>query len=234
VLPQEVHMTDQPGRPGDQRTMAGRPGETQQAYRDGDDGRQTWRQPAHSETRHMEREVITTAPRGSRLRGGPVLGGFVIGFATWILLELALFALDLGALAAQVVPNNDASTWWWSGVAAVIAFLLGGLVAGASLPYRRVDDGILNGIAVWAVTVVALIVMSAVGAGIGFGVVGDLLASSPNLADADASAINDAQSAAGAAVLALAVTLAAAAIGGAIGSKLWPGDDDGRKIDVRR
>ena len=230
-------MTDQPGRTGDPRqtgTMAGRPGETP-VYGDRDEGRQAFRQPAHSETRtFVEREATTIISRGSRLRGGPVLGGFVIGFATWILLELALFALDLGALAAQVVPNNDASTWWWSGVAAFIAFLLGGLVAGASLPYRRVDDGILNGIAVWAVTVVALIVMSAVGAGIGFGVVGDLLASSPNLPNADASAINDAQSAAGAAVLALAVTLAAAAIGGALGSKLWPSDDDGRMIDVRR
>src|SRR4029079_10429229 len=104
-----------------------------------------------------------------------------------------LFALDLGALAAQVVPNADSSTWWWSGLAAAIGFFVGGLVAGASLPYRRVDDGILNGIAMWAVTVVSLIVMSAIGAGIGFGVIGDLLATSSSLADADASTINDAQ-----------------------------------------
>jgi hypothetical protein len=162
-----------------------------------------------------------------------VLAGFVIGFATWILLELALFALDLGALAAQVVPNADTSTWWWSGLAAVIGFLVGGIVAGASLPSRRVDDGILNGITMWAVTVVSLVVMSAVGAGIGFGVVGDLLATSSSLADADPSVINDAQSAAGGAVLALAVTLAAAAIGGAIGSKMWPRDRD-TTIDLRR
>lgn len=173
--------------------------------------------------------------RGSRLRGGPVLGGFVIGFATWIMLELALFALDLGALAAQVVPDADSSTWWWSGLAAVIGFFVGGLVAGAALPYRRVDDGILNGIAMWAVTLVALIVMSAIGAGIGFGVVGDLLATSSTLAGADAAAINDAQTAAAASLLALAVTLAAAAIGGALGVKMWPMNHErDSSIDLRQ
>ena len=177
-------------------------------------------------------ERVTLVGRGSRLRGGPVLGGFVIGFATWILLELALFALDLGALAANVVPSADASTWWWSGLAAAIGFFVGGLVAGASHPARGVDDGVLNGIAVWAVSVVSLLVMSAIGAGIGFGVVGDVLATSSSLVDADASTVSDAQSAAGGALLALTVTLAAAAIGGALGAKMWPREHDST-IDLR-
>ena len=170
-------------------------------------------------------------PLGSRIRLAPVLAGFMIGFATWILLELALFALDLGALAANVVPNTDSSTWWWSGLAATLAFLLGGLVAGASISSKSVMDGVLHGITVWSLTVFALIVLSAAGAGIGFGVVGDILATSPSLPGADASVINDAQTAAAAALLALAVTLAAAAIGGAIGAKIWPRYDD--MIDIR-
>lgn len=178
-------------------------------------------------------ERVVVGRSSPRLRGGPVLGGFVIGFATWILLELALFALDLGALAARVVPSADSATWWWSGLAAVIGFLVGGLVAGASHPTRRVDDGVLNGIAVWAVTVVSLLVMSAIGAGIGFGVVGDVLATSSSLGDADASTISDAQSAAGGALLALTVTLLAAAIGGALGAKMWPREQDST-IDLRR
>jgi hypothetical protein len=170
-------------------------------------------------------------PIGSRIRGGPVWAGFAIGFATWILLELALFAADLGALAASVVPEADNSTWWWSGLAAALAFLLGGLVAGASTSSKSVTDGVLHGITVWSLTVVALIVLSAAGVGIGFGVVGDLLATSPSLAEADSAAVNDAQSAAAGALLALTVTLAAAAIGGAIGAKIWPRDDD--MIDLR-
>ncbi|HEX5018636.1 MAG TPA: permease [Actinomycetes bacterium] len=183
---------------------------------------------------HELRERTMVSPYGSRIRGVPVVAGFLIGFATWIMLELALFALDLGALAAQVVPDADNSTWWWSGLAAVIAFFVGGLVAGASIPSRGVGDGVLHGITVWALSVVALIVLSAAGAGIGFGVVGDLLATSPTLPDADTSAINDAQTAAAAALLALALTLAAAAIGGAIAAKMWPGRDHERTIDLRR
>lgn len=239
-------MTQQPSGTAEQtgsgRLVAGHPNETDPSYGDRNDERYderaaTRRQPTRTETR-IERQMherTTVIARGSRLRGGPVLGGFVIGFATWILLELALFALDLGALAAQVVPSADSSTWWWSGLAAVIGFFAGGLVAGASLPYRRVDDGILNGIAMWAVTLVSLVVMSAIGAGIGFGVVGDLLATSSTLADADPSVVNDAQSAAGGALLALTATLAAAAVGGALGSKMWPSDEDGDStIDLRR
>jgi hypothetical protein len=170
-------------------------------------------------------------PIGSRVRGGPVWAGFVIGFATWVLLELALFALDLGALAANVVPEADNAAWWWSGVAAVLAFLLGGLVSGASMSSRDVTDGILHGITVWSLTVVSLIVLSAAGVGIGFGAVGDVLATSPSLAEADSAAVNDAQVAAAAALLALTVTLAAAVIGGALGAKIWPREDD--MIDLR-
>lgn len=196
----------------------------------------TERHPAHSRGRGLDigqdYERTTLITRGSRLRGGPVLGGFVIGFATWILLELALFALDLGALAARVVPSADSSTWWWSGLAAAIGFFVGGLVAGASHPSRGVDDGVLNGIGMWAVTVVSLLVMSAIGAGIGFGVVGDVLATSSSLGDADASTISDAQNAAAGALLALTVTLVAAAVGGALGSKMWPRKQDST-IDLR-
>ena len=224
-------MTQQPG-------ATGRPA-GEHTYRPTSDG-----EPQRSSTMVFDdpHETTTThrahsgpdqmaLPVGSRVRGGPVWAGFVIGFATWILLELALFAADLGALAANVVPDADNSAWWWSGLAAVIAFFLGGLVSGASTSSKHVTDGVLHGITVWSVTVVALIVLSAAGAGIGFGVVGDILATSPSLADADSAAVNDAQTAAAAALLALTVTLAAAAIGGALGAKIWPRDDD--MIDLR-
>ena len=224
-------MTQQPGmtdRPAGEHSY--RPGSEPTAQRGST--RTFDSTPEVSSSREVEHhERLMARPIGSRIRGGPVWAGFVIGFATWILLELALFALDLGALAANVVPDADNSTWWWSGVAAALAFLLGGLVAGASTSSRSVTDGVLHGITVWSLTVVALILLSAAGAGIGFGVVGDLLATAPSLAEADTAAINDAQTAAAAALLALAVTLAAAAIGGAIGAKIWPRDDD--MIDLR-
>ena len=232
-------MTQQPSsseRTNGDRVIIGHSPEADPAYGDRYVDREVTRgQHAYAETRYAPEETherMTVVGRGSRLRGGPVLGGFVIGFATWIMLELALFALDLGALAARVVPSADSSTWWWSGLAAAIGFFVGGLVAGASHPSRQADDGVLNGIGVWAVTVVSLLVMSAIGAGIGFGVVGDVLATSSSLGDADASTISDAQNAAAGALLALTVTLAAAAIGGALGSKMWPREQDST-IDLR-
>ena len=223
-------MTQQP-----QWTTRTDPGQTTEIPDSGRHTRYEGRERPISETRATDEtyERTVLAPLGSRIRGVPVLAGFVIGLATWIMLELALFALDLGALAAQVLPNADDSTWWWSGLAAVIAFFLGGMVAGASIPTRRITDGVLQGITVWALSVVTLIVLSAAGAGIGFGVVGDLLATTPTLADADASVVSDAQTAAAGALLALAVTLVAAVIGGAIAVKTWPGHRD-RTIDLRR
>lgn len=225
-------MTQQPG---ETRTSVSRP--TSHSASDGNATHRSstmafdsTREPT-SGNEYEETGRSLALPTGSRVRGGPVWAGFVIGFATWILLELALFALDLGALAANVVPNADNSTWWWSGIAAAIAFFLGGLVAGASTTSDSSSDGVLHGITVWSLTVVALIILSAAGAGIGFGVVGDILATAPSLADADPTAVNDAQSAAGAALLALTVTLVAAAIGGAVGAKIWPRHDD--TIDVR-
>ena len=71
----------------------------------------------------------------------------------------------------------------------------------------------------------------AAGLGIGFGAFGDLLATSSSLAEADTSVVNDAQAAAGAALLALTIALVAAAIGGAVGAKMWPRRDD--TIDLR-
>jgi hypothetical protein len=232
-------MTQQPGttyRPGDLRYRQGKhaaehssssPTIVFDATHDFDPIPETTTTPTY-EPRATETPVAVRIV--SRIRFAPILAGFLIGFTTWMVLELALFALNLSALAAKVA-DTDGSAWWWSGAAATLAFLLGGVVAGASISSRRAMDGVLHGITVWSLTVFALIVLSAAGAGIGFGVVGDILTTSPSLPDARASVINDAQTAAAAALLALAVTLAAAAIGGAIGAKIWPPDDD--LIDVR-
>jgi hypothetical protein len=220
-------MSQQPGASGSPSTTHDRPSIT---FDDEANRRRAREEHAHAmrdeQPLRVERRV--SLPAVSRIRGGPVWGGFTVALATWILLELALFAVDLGGLAARVVPEADTSAWWWSGAAACIAFFVGGLVAGASSVWDRVSDGVLQGLVVWSLIVVALLVLSAVGAGIGFGVVGDVLATSPDVISSEASptVVADAQSAAAAAVLALGITLAASALGGAIGAKLWPRDAD--------
>lgn len=170
-----------------------------------------------------DRQYLPAARVGARVRGGPVWAGFAVAFATWLLLQLVVFALDLGDLASNVAGSGSTAGLWWSGVAAVIALFVGGLVAGAASEWDGVSDGILQGIVVWSMVVIALIALSAVGVGIGFGVVGDVLTTARGLGSGqlDSTITNTAQTAAAGAVLALGVTVAAAALGGAVGAKLW-------------
>lgn len=158
----------------------------------------------------------------TRVRGAPVWSGFVIALATWVLLELGLVALELTGINAG--PGAaDADEWWWSALAAASAFFLGGLVAGASISSRRSADGVLNGITVWAIGVLAVVILAALGAGVGFGAFGDVLNQTTQGAQGGGNEVLEtARDAAGAATLALGLTVAAAAGGGAIGAKLWP------------
>lgn len=126
-------------------------------------------------------------------------------------------------------PNPDSSEWWWSLAAAVLALFVGGLTAGAASRWRAMGDGILVGVTVWAVTVLALLVLSALGIGIGFGAFGQFFATGQAAASGASlpTGITDiAQNAAGIALLVLALTAAAAAAGGACAAKLWPRRSD--------
>jgi hypothetical protein len=173
------------------------------------------------------RPAVGAAPAvrtGARVQGGPVWAGFAVALATWVLLQLVVFALDLGSLSSSIVGGADSAGLWWSGVAAVIALFIGGLVAGASSEWDGLSDGLLQGIVVWSILVVALVVLSAIGVGVGFGVVGDLLVTTRGIGNGQivsATVTSTAQDAAAGAVLALGVSIVASALGGAAGAKLW-------------
>jgi hypothetical protein len=180
--------------------------------------------PAGEYPDKLEIRRIEPVPEGNRIAGAPVWAGFAAGLSIWVLLELLFFSLNLGALAASVVPHTDTGSWWWSGIAAVIGLFVGAMVAASGSSHDGVADGALQGITVWSMTVVAILVLSAVGAGIGFGVFGDVLATARGLTNGsiDPSTASTAQNAAGWAVVALVVTLVAAALGGIAGAKTWP------------
>ena len=97
------HQYGSPGTEAGDRIVIGDP-DGERTYPDQETRSHRAYEPTYTPETHERVVVGRSSPR---LRGGPVLGGFVIGFATWILLELALFALDLGALAARVVPSAD-------------------------------------------------------------------------------------------------------------------------------
>jgi hypothetical protein len=181
---------------------------------------------------HQEATVFDLRrERRDRIRWGPVWAGLVVALGTYLLLQLAL-------IATGIVEFNEASTAdaVWSAVVAVIGFFLGGVTAGATAMWRGVDDGLLHGIVLWAVGLVAVIALSAVGSGLALGAFDttdtfDRFTTEDITTDPQVS--DDAQEAAGHALLGLSVALVAAAAGAAVGSKMWPTRRDDDSLDLR-
>jgi hypothetical protein len=193
-------------------------------------GRGGYREAAPTEVIEHETVVVDVGdhtPRPvDRVRWSAVWAGVVVALTTYLLLQLALVALDIVDVADLSAGEALASA-----AVALVAFLVGGITVGATAWWRGSDDGLLHGVILWAVGIVALLVLSVAGGGIALGSIDtsetfeDLTAE-----NIDAEAENDAQDAAGYALLGMVAALAAAAVGGLIGAKLWPSSD--RVIDL--
>jgi hypothetical protein len=91
----------------------------------------------------------------------------------------------------QVAPHdagvaNGTTRAIVSGVLALIAFFLGGAAAGASALWHRANDGMVNGVVTWAVTVIALLGIALVGGGALVGSLADTATQFVNLRAAGA------------------------------------------------
>jgi hypothetical protein len=163
--------------------------------------------------------------RRDRVRWGPVWAGAVTALATYLLLEVVLLAADL--LDADVGGGGDLPDGLLlTVIAAALAFLLGGVVAGASFATRDTEDGLLHGVLVWATGMALVLLLATFGIGLALGGIGDTVdrVRPSGIGDPAGAAEgeDDLEEAAGTAALTLGVTVAAAAAGGALGSKLWP------------
>jgi len=181
---------------------------------------------AGPDERFVEREVATRTWNEAdsrlrdRVRWGPIWAGLVVAVATYLLLQLLLIALDI-----VDVRGGDASDAVASAVVAMVAFLLGGITAGAGAFWRDSDDGVLHGILMWATGLVVLVLLAGIGSGLVLGALDtrstvDQFRSGPEQS-ATAPSNDDVKDAAGRASAAIIGALAASAVGGAIGSKLW-------------
>ena len=167
-----------------------------------------------------------TDVRHDRIRWGAVWTGVLTTLSIYIVLQLLFFALgwlDLGINGADGTTRALVS-----GVLALIAFFFGGAAAGASALWRRANDGMVNGVVTWAVTVVALLGLALVGGGALAGSLADTAAQFVDLRNAGAGidlteATQTARQTAGGTSLGLGLSMVAAALGGSIGAKLWPG-----------
>jgi hypothetical protein len=154
--------------------------------------------------------------RRDRIRWGAVWTGALTTLTTNAVLQLLFYALgwlDLGS-------GSSTTAYVVSGVLGLIAFFLGGAAAGASTLWHRASDGMVNGVVSWALTVTLLLVLGLAGAGVLLGLFAHVLGGFGSVGGPPTA--NVPRASAGWAVLGLGLSVIASAVGGSIGSKLWP------------
>ncbi|HEX2913094.1 MAG TPA: YrzE family protein [Chloroflexia bacterium] len=183
--------------------------------------------------------TTTTVAAHDDVRWGPILAGLFSTLAT--LLILSLLGVAVGLTAASGQPGgatgaaNNANSYTtgagiWAAVSALIAFFIGGYVAGRTAGVRRRSYGWVNGALVWAITLPLLLWLAGSGASgflnaIGFNLAGftNNITGAVNNATNNPGAVNNATDAArnGAwiAFAALIIGLIASALGGLLGSR---------------
>jgi hypothetical protein len=164
------------------------------------------------------------------VRWGPIWAGLLTALTSFLLLELLFYWLGWLDLAG----NSSGLT---TGILALIAFFLGGLVAGATTIWKGLFSGLLHGFLVWALGVVAFIALTFFGGSALLGSFGSLsndlgvgpqqVQSTTNVTNQEANQVtNTAKDASGPAFWGLFLPLASSMLGGLIGSKIWPRKDD--------
>ncbi|EYR63202.1 permease [Actinotalea ferrariae CF5-4] len=173
---------------------------------------------------HRDGFALPTRSRRQELVSwGAVWAGLVVTIAVFLLLQLVLFSV--GALGLG--GDSDSAGGILSAVIALVAFLLGGITAGATSVWREGKGGLFHGVVLWALGVVSIVFLTLFGGGALFGSLADVLGQtamiqqSAGAPDVDIqSAVESARTGARWAVLGLLLPLVAAAIGGLVGGKL--------------
>ena len=132
-----------------------------------------------------DNQTPTSDERRDRIRWGPVWAGALTTLSTYVVLQLLFFAL--GWLDLGFDGGGDSTVRAVvSGVLGLVAFFLGGAAAGASSLWHRANDGMVNGVVSWAVTVTALLALALIGGGALLGSLADVASQFVNLRNAGA------------------------------------------------
>lgn len=197
---------------------------------------ETSRPPARRE----EVAVSVGDQRRDPIRWGAVWSGLIVTLAVFILLEIGFFALGWLTFA-QGNPGTTAGLV--SALIVLVAFFVGGFVAGGTSIWRGAREGVMHGTMVWALGIVAIIFLTLFGGGALFGSLATALSQASSLQEAvnvpEAQldqAVDSARGSAGWAVLGLVLSLLAAAVGGLLGVKTGSRkdkDSETSTVDVR-
>jgi cation transport ATPase len=117
--------------------------------------------------RRSRRATDATAHRG-RVRWDSIWAGVLATITTFLVLELLAIGIGL-----RVAGTSAAD--WISAIIGLIAFFIGGCIAGwTSSGLRDATTGLLNGLLVWALGTVLVLVLLAFGLGQLFGILGEV------------------------------------------------------------
>lgn len=116
-------------------------------------------------TPDQTRTAVETEPT-DLIRWGPILGGLFAALATLITLSILGLAVGLSAFdAGDPLGSFGIGAGIWGAITALIAFLVGGWVAGRSAAFDGKTSGLFNGAMVWFVAIPMLVYL--LGSGIG-------------------------------------------------------------------
>ena len=165
------------------------------------------------------------APRDS-VRWGPIVAGLVTALSIFLL--LSLLALGLGLTAADATNAGQDAGPAAGIIAAVIgllAFFLGGYIAGRAAAVAGRGAGALNGFLVWALAIIAILLLAANGLGQVLGGAGEIFGElqqtniDPNVEVDPNQAANAVRNSALVGFVSLALPALAATLGGAFGAR---------------
>lgn len=203
---------------------------TETGARSGDTWAPRTVRPAEGGTnRDVHQEVDVIAPR-DRVRWGPIVAGLVTALSLFLLLSLLALGLGLTAADAATSPDQtDAIGAAGAIIAAVIgllSFVIGGFVAARTSAVAGRGSGAINGFLVWALGIVLILALGAMGVGTLFGAAGDIFGQiqasgvQPSDVQVDPQAAQDAlRNSALAGFVSLALPALAAVIGGVLGAR---------------
>jgi len=167
--------------------------------------------PATPATERVEEVRQREVPDGydlgnDRVHWGPIVAGLLTALTTLLLLSLLGLAVGLttvnaGTAAAQGGPPADAgrNSAIWAAISGILAFLLGGYVAGRTAAIFNRSWGALNGALVFMLAVPLILWLAGQGLGTVLGSLGNLsgaLANNPSATQAVQGAAGQAQAAA--------------------------------------
>jgi hypothetical protein len=175
--------------------------------------------------RSVIQRAAFVAPRDT-VRWGPIVAGLVTALSIFLL--LSLLALGLGVTAVEGANAGEQAGPAAAIVAAAIgllAFVVGGFVAGRAAAVGGRGAGALNGFLVWALGITVILLLGAMGLGALLGGAGEIFGQiqqtnpDPNIQVDPAQAADAVRSSALIGFASLAVPALAAAGGGALGAR---------------